>query len=159
MPVNLSLASAAPAGKSADSQRKRDWDALADLDGAAAYQAMVRLAADPAPTVALVEERLLPVALPPAKQLQQWIADLNLGTFETRDKASAELRKLGPIAEVALKTALEANPPLEAKRRLEGLLAALVHEEIDQPAGDNLRTIRAIHLLENLGTPQARRLH
>ena len=152
------FASAVPAGKSEDAQRKRDWDALAELDVLAAYQAMVRLAADPAPTVALLEKCLHPVALSPAKQLQQWIADLNSTNFETRDKASVELKKLGPLAEVALKTAIEANPPLEAKRRLEGLVAALVNEEIDQPAGDTLRTIRVVHLLEDLGTPQARRL-
>jgi WD40 repeat protein len=147
-----------PSEKWDDAERKRAWGALAGLDTMAAYQAMTRLSADPTNTVALLEARLAPVVAPPAKQVRHWIADLDSVNFETRDQASTQLKKLGTLAKPALQTALKAKPDLEVKRRLEALLAQLGNEEIEVPAGDTLRTLRAIQLLEILGTPAARRL-
>jgi hypothetical protein len=58
--------------------------------------------------------------------VQRWIEGLNSETFAMRDKASAELAKLGGLAEGAMRTALKAKPSLETQQRLEKLLNRLL---------------------------------
>jgi hypothetical protein len=51
--------------------------------------------------------------------------------------------------------ALQANPSLDLRQRLEGLLKRL---DLGKLAGDDLRLLRAVEALEAMGTAQARRL-
>jgi hypothetical protein len=145
-------------GKWDDAQRTRAWDALAALDCEAAYAAMARLALDSAGTAAFLDKRLTAVVAPSAKQLDQWIADLGSKNFETRDRAATQLQKVGILAQPAMQIALKANIDLEQKRRLEGLLAQIGNDEIELSAGDQLRVLRAIQLLEWLRSSEARRI-
>jgi len=64
------------------------------------------------------------------------------------------LKELGPRAEPALRTALQAKPSLEQRRHIEELLAAAP----SPPTSEELRQLRALIVLERIGTPQARRL-
>lgn len=133
------------------------WSALADPDAAASYRAMCRLLAAPAETLALLRQHLKPVEVVDEKRVAQWIADLDADAFAVREKATEELRKLGELAEPALRKMLEARPSPEMRRRLQELL-----DEVGQrqwrPTAEDLRQLRTIEVLERLGTPEARRL-
>jgi hypothetical protein len=59
------------------------------------------------------------------KKVEQWLRDLNSDSFETRERATRELEKLGRDAKSMLREALKAGPELEVRRRSEGLLAKL----------------------------------
>ena len=54
--------------------------------------------------------------------LARLIRQLDNDSFEEREKASAELEKLGKEAEDSMRKALADNPPVEVKVRLERLL-------------------------------------
>src|SRR5205085_2313678 len=93
----------------------------------------------------------LPAALDLA-HVKRCIAHLDSDDFETREKASLELERLGRDAEQLLRDALAARPSAEAKRRVVELLDNL--KEDDSP-----RTrcwSRAVFVLERVGTPEAR---
>ena len=55
-----------------------------------------------------------------------------------------------------LRDALKTNPPAEAKKRIETLLAAFAPPAV--PEGEVLRGVRAVWALERIGTADARRL-
>jgi hypothetical protein len=90
------------------------------------------------------------------RHLRQWIADLDSDTFATREKATQELEKLGRAVEASLRAALAADPPLEAKRRLEALLDRLGTEAALTP--EQQRDVRAVRVLEVAGTPEAKKV-
>jgi hypothetical protein len=60
---------------------------------------------------------------------------------------------MGEAAEAGLRKALAAGPSAEVTRRLERLLLNLRSTE---PAGERLRTLRALQVVELMGTPEAR---
>jgi hypothetical protein len=68
---------------------------------------------------------LKPRAPKDRKQIDQWLADLNDDSFQKREKAKQELQKVGNDAKPFLREALKAQPPLEARRRIEALLDKL----------------------------------
>jgi hypothetical protein len=89
------------------------------------------------------------------ERVVRWLADLDSARFAVRERASAELARLGDMARPDLKKALADHPALEVRRRVERLL-----EKIEQrvPAGDELRAPRAVEVLENIATPAASKL-
>ncbi len=101
----------------------------------------------------LLKEQLKPVKEPDAERVRTLIARLDDPTFDTREAASAELRKLGDAVKPALKAALDKKLSAEAKQRLEALLAAL---DQPRPAGERLREVRAVQALEAIAPPQSR---
>jgi RNA polymerase sigma factor (sigma-70 family) len=135
------------------------WDALAAKDAAAAHRALWELAADPAGTVAFLRGRLKPATRLDDKDIKQitaLIAQLDADSFAQRDQAQALLRKIGEPAVPALRRALTRKPgSLEQARRLEQILKELVPSA---PAGDALRSLRAVEILERIATPAARRI-
>jgi RNA polymerase sigma factor (sigma-70 family) len=139
-----------------DAALKTAWDALAEKDADAAYRAVQALAADPARSVPYLRERLPPVAPVEAKRLARLIAELDDDRFEVRDKAAAELEKLGGAALSALREALDGRPTPEARRRMEQLVEKQERERRSS-SGEPLRARRALEVLERAGTPEARR--
>jgi WD40 repeat protein len=131
------------------------WQALAGADAAAAHRALWRLAADPEGGTALLRARLRPVAAPEPARLAGLLADLDSERFAVRQRAMRQLEGLGDLAGPALRRAREGRLALEARRRLDLLLEKL---EQHPPAGDRLRALRAVEVLERVGTPGARRL-
>jgi WD40 repeat protein len=127
------------------------WTDLASNDAAKAYDAVRALAGDPAAAVTLLRDRLKPAAGPDAERVAKLIADLDAAAYAVRTRAEKELRRLGDQVAPALREALEANPSLELRRRLEGLLDGMN----GPPAGEQLRQLRALEVLERVGTPGA----
>jgi WD40 repeat protein len=144
----------APADESAAEQEAL-WTALLSTDGGQAYAAMGELMATPRETVAFLKTRLHPVAAVDPRHLSRLLADLDGKRFATREKAAQELEQLAELAGPALRKLLASQPPPEVRQRVEKLVARL---EQRVPAGEALRTQRALELLEQIGTPEARQL-
>jgi WD40 repeat protein len=135
------------------------WADLGGDDVARAYRALQALAVVPERAVPFLAARLQPAtARVDAKRLARLLADLDSGQFRVRAKAAAELEALGETAEPALERALEGEAALEKRRRLQQLLGK-VHQLRDRPPPpERLRQLRALELLEQVGTVEARRL-
>lgn len=127
------------------------WADLAGADGVKAGLAVDQLSADPKRTLAWLQEHLRPVAGVDEKRLAQLVADLNDGRFAVRERATAELEKLGDLAEPALRKVKDSQPNLELAQRVDRLLQG--GREL---APDVLRGVRAVEVLEHTGTPDAR---
>jgi tricorn protease-like protein len=140
-----------PADLGAD-QVKVLWDTLAEVDAAKAYQAALSLAASPKSAVPLLRDRLKPAAPVDAKRLDKLVADLDHDSFQERERATEELERLRDQAGPALRKALQRDPSAEVKGRATRLLKQI---EIPNVAPDLLREVRAIEVLEMIGTPEA----
>jgi WD40 repeat protein len=120
-----------------------------------AFAARWALAGSPERALPLLRERLKAVSPADPRLLRRLIANLDGDEYETRTRAQKELAKLGDRAREALLEELKNKPSLEAHRRIEGLLQAL-RPPFTEP--DLLRSLRAIAVLEDIGTPQARKI-
>jgi WD40 repeat protein len=129
------------------------WVDLRSGDAAAAYRAIALFAAYPKASVPYLRPRLDAVAAEP-ERLARLIADLDSDTFQTRQKASAELADLAEVAEPALREALKNPPSAEVRRRAEDLLEKAKTTPYDL-RGERLRTWRALEALEMCATPEA----
>jgi hypothetical protein len=125
-----------------------------DEEGAKkALAGLVALSKSPRTAVPFLKERLKPVTPADPKKINQTIADLDSGNFQTREDAAKTLESLGPVAAPAMEKKLLDNIPLEVRKALEGIL-----QRIDDRAmtSQELQSIRAIEALESIGTPEAR---
>jgi RNA polymerase sigma factor (sigma-70 family) len=138
-------------------QDKPPVDPFADLqsrDGPKVYRAFWALAADPkAP--AWLRDRIAPrrVDYHP-ERVAKWLADMEDSRFQVRIAARRALTELEGSARSALAAALDKTPALETKRRLRQLLEALDGE----PAGSELRALRAVRILERQRSAASRRV-
>jgi RNA polymerase sigma factor (sigma-70 family) len=130
------------------------WEALPATDAARADEAVWSLAASPGRALRLLRERLRPASAATVGQMRRFIADLDSRRFAAREAATRELARLGLLAEPALRQALAGASP-EARRRLERLL---VGAQGPVPAGELLRELRAVEVLEHIGDAEAREL-
>lgn len=100
------------------------WDDLGGEDAEKAYRAVWALAAGADQAVPFFKEHLHPV--PKAgERVRRLIRDLSDDKFRVREKAAAELARLGKPAAPALRRALQGKPSLEARRRIEALLRGI----------------------------------
>jgi dipeptidyl aminopeptidase/acylaminoacyl peptidase len=129
------------------------WDFLAG-DAARAQSAVAEMIEAPGTAVPLVAKALPPASEVAPEKLRAWIADLDHDEYERRERASRELERQGGRAEPAVRAALEAKPPPEARRRLEQLLEHLA----EGSSPEWRRSVRALQVLEAVGTPEARRV-
>jgi RNA polymerase sigma factor (sigma-70 family) len=134
------------------------WADLARDDGGKVYAAVRLLRADPARSVPFLQKRLAPKDDgPDPKKVKQLIADLDSDEFDKRDAATKELERLGHAVESQLRDALAANPSLELTRRVERLLKRL-EEQRQSLTAEQQRDVRAVRVLEQVATPEARKL-
>jgi hypothetical protein len=133
------------------------WDDLAGKDAARAYRSVWMLVNVPEQSLALIGSRLRPVVRPNPECLARLIAQLDDDAFAVRVQAEADLKKLGKKAESALRAAMKATDSAEARSRLKRLLARLEarKEKAEAPAGEGLRELRAVEVLERVGTAAA----
>src|SRR5262249_47714633 len=86
------------------------------------------------------------------QKLNRLVADLEDDEFDVREQATEDLKEAGHLAEAALRTALAKGPSLEGKQRIGKVL-----KSIDPPAPQRLRFLRAVEVLEAIGSPEARK--
>ncbi len=130
------------------------WERLAGADARAAYAAGWQLAADLEGSTVLLRERLQPVPAADAAQVARLIGELNGARFAVRDRANEELARLGEAAAPGLRQALARRPAEELRRRL----LKLVERLEGVPSGARVREVRAVEVLERIGTAEARRV-
>jgi hypothetical protein len=145
----------APTKGPGDKEIARWWADLASADAGAGYAALWRLAAAPGAAVPFLRGRLTPVTQAGVEEISQAIVDLGSKVFAVRQRAFERLRGLGRTAAPELRAALRKEAPLEVRRRVEQLLDGLEHGPV---AGEWLRSVRALAVLEHAGTPEARQL-
>jgi RNA polymerase sigma factor (sigma-70 family) len=142
-----------PGREGPPSDRRALWGDLAGPDAGCAFGAVAQLVAAPEHAVALLRECLAPAPPLDPKRMARLLADLGDDRFAVRERASAELRELGPAVRPVIERALGEGPALEVRRRLEAL-----REKIDRRplGGDALRAVRAVEVLERIGSDEAR---
>ena len=131
------------------------WQILATNDGSKAFVAICDLTASPKEAVSWIKVNVKPAAAVETKRIEDLIAQLDDNQFKVREKATAELYKIGEPIVPALVKVLEGNLTLETKRRLEEIRNRLTTKVLQ---GDRLRNYRAIEVLERIGTPEARQV-
>jgi RNA polymerase sigma factor (sigma-70 family) len=130
------------------------WTDLAGADARKARTAVWSLVEAPEAALPLLKSRLRPIERTKPEDIQRLIADLGSATFTVRREAQQKLGILGVEAEPALRNALQAgNLPLETKRRVQALLDGPAPRSV--PTGEGLRRLRAIHVLEQIGSRDA----
>jgi hypothetical protein len=127
------------------------WSALAGDDAHAAWIAIWKMAAAPRQVLPLLRQRLKPAQPLPADEVDRLIDDLDSSDFAQREAASKRLAELGERVVPVLEKALKAGPTLEKCRRIENLLPT---SEIVR-SRDVLQAVRAIEVLEHIGTTEA----
>jgi WD40 repeat protein len=126
------------------------WDDLASEDADRAYRAINALVLSGDQAAALLRKNLSPVQ---GDGVTTLIARLDDDEFAAREKARAELARLGKFAEAALRKALAANPSAEAQKQLEELLKGIAdHRFVPERA----RGLRAVEVLEAVGSAEAK---
>jgi RNA polymerase sigma factor (sigma-70 family) len=133
---------------------ERLWAALAGTDGPRAHRAVWRLATASRQSVPFLAERLRPVSRVEDERLARLTTDLDSDQFAVRNRAQKELSQLGELAEPAVRRALAGQCSPEVRRRLEALLAEV---EGRNWSPEQLRALRALEVLEHIGTADARR--
>ncbi len=130
------------------------WGDLGDADAGRADAAIWALVAAPQQALALLKKNVRPTPDAPP-DWRAWVKDLGSAQFTVRDKASRELEALGERAYPVLKQELTGTPTLELRHRIERLLGKLAYP-LKSP--DTIRELRAVEILEHIGTEQAGRV-
>jgi hypothetical protein len=139
-----------PAAQALDRELQGLWAGLADDDPAGAARAIWKMTETPQATVRFLKAQLRPIAPVDARQIARWVADLGSDRYRVRKEATDAL-EVTDQALAALHHALEGNPALETRRRLEQIL-----ERLEQsPPARHVRALRALEVLEHIGTPEA----
>ncbi len=120
--------------------------AKSDFGGkpAVARRAIHVLAAEPVAGFAYAKSVTTPATDGDIQRYEKWIANLDAAAFADRDTGSRELATAGWRAESLMQRTLKETDSPEVRQRLETLLAK-----------PDVRAIRAIELLERIGTPEA----
>ncbi|HEY7424102.1 MAG TPA: hypothetical protein VH682_07690, partial [Gemmataceae bacterium] len=135
-------------------QREMFWNDLAEADGGRAFAAIIHLADEPKQTMPLLRDRLHAAKAPSAEELRRLLAELDDPRFARREAAAKRLAELAELADSALHEALQGKPTLEVRRRIESLLAAPRRP----PTPEERRHLRAVRVLESIGTVEARQV-
>jgi WD40 repeat protein len=153
--TRLIRSQSAPAAKLQPQALDVLWTDLASTDAAGAFAALRELSASSEQAVALIRQRVHPASAPNAERLARLLMDLHSDRFEVRRQAESDLEGLGELAEAALRQALADGPPLDLRKRLERLLENL---SVPVHRAGQLRDLRAVELLELIGSAEARQM-
>jgi hypothetical protein len=131
------------------------WENLLELDGRKAFLAIHALARRPEQSVPFLRSRLQPVKRPEGVEVARWIQSLDADEFAVREQAMADLAQCGETTEAELRRAAsDEQRSAEVRRRAKQLLAGLGSERLS-PSSERLRSLRALEVLEHIGTPEA----
>lgn len=129
------------------------WQSLGDREATAAHAAVWALVAARGASVELVRDRLAPATAVDLERVKRLIANLDEERFAVRQAAGRELERLDDVRVADLLRQVLANKPaLEVQRRAERVLATVA--SVAHP--ERARAVRAVEVLERIGTPEAR---
>jgi RNA polymerase sigma factor (sigma-70 family) len=138
-----------------EAEQAAAWQGLTDPDAEKAWPAMAKLLAAPEETVKLIRQHVHPIPKTSEEMRARIIRDLDSEEFAKREAASMELDRLGLTAVPRAKRELERAASAEVERRLRQFLSE--HDRPDLSPGE-LRSLRAVEILEAAATPAARQL-
>jgi WD40 repeat protein len=144
---------AAPREKLSPDRQRACWNDLVARDPKTAYKAMNLLLTDAPATVPFLGERLRVEPID-AEAVRGWLRDLDADDFAARERASRELGALVDRIEPRLQKALKNTTSLEVRRRLLDILKQSSEAKLSLPT---VRQLRAVAVLEQIATPEARR--
>jgi WD40 repeat protein len=144
-----------PKEKLSAKQSAQLWADLRNMDVTIAQRAVWTLAASKQ-AIGLLTERLQPIGPVKSDLIREFIADLDHNDFARREAASTQLARLINQAEPLLRDALETTKSPEQSKRLKTLLKGRETWAIQDP--DLLQAVRAIWVLQRIGTPEAKAL-
>jgi RNA polymerase sigma factor (sigma-70 family) len=137
-------------------QAVRLWDDLASDEATRSYAAAWQLVGTPSIAIQLIQDRLKPVEPIADDELQRLVAKLGDNDFIARETAHRQLQSYGERATAAIREALKLEVTAEQRRRLELLLNT--PRSVPLRSGATLHGVRAVGVLEWIGTPEARPL-
>jgi hypothetical protein len=143
---------AAKGGKRSEDDLKRAWEDLGSKEAEVGFRAISRLLNAPErQALTLLAE--LPRAEPLSeKQIARLIEGLDDDDPDVRERATEDLKYAGQRAEKALRAALAKPPSLEVKKRATAIL-----KNLTPLRPERLRFLRAVEVLEALGSPAAQK--
>ncbi len=133
----------------------KSWQALTTPDAVQGYTAILELAAASKDSLPWIKDRLKPAERIDPKHIEGLIGKLDDGQFKIRQAATSELQKIGERALPVIDKALAGKPALETQLRLEDVRKRVTGLLL---LGERLRIIRAIEVLERIGSPEARQV-
>jgi WD40 repeat protein len=128
---------------------------LAGNDARTAYRAIWGLAAAPDQAIVRLKAMIGDKLRTTPADIDRWIADLDHDRFAAREAATVRLTEAGTTAVARMEAALKDTKSPEQKRRLQAIVAAI--REAPVPP-DRLFAVRIQVVLEQIGTPEARKL-
>jgi WD40 repeat protein len=134
---------------------EKSWADLATAKGQVVLTLFEGFASQPKETVRFFKEHLKPAAAPNTERIAKLILELGAAKYEVREKAHRQLLALGEQAEPMLQNSVSKPNNAEAKRRIETLFKELASPPVEP---DTIRQLRAVELLEQIGTSDARDL-
>jgi WD40 repeat protein len=130
------------------------WTDLGDSDAGRAWRAMWAMVEAPNLAVPFFRERLRPIGIPEPARVSKLLANLYSDNFDERNAATKELEALGELAEPQLRREHDVCRSSDVRRTLAELLKKL--EPMQAPPG--LQALRAVAVLEHIGSPEARKI-
>jgi hypothetical protein len=135
------------------------WEALDSLDGRAAYRATGSLTADPTAAVATIRSGFAGQAEAKTR-VKRWVTELDHDEFRVREAARRNLIKAGLRSAVAINDPARKKLGPEGEERIRQVLDELDQQGLRVPEsglyGEPLRLVRAVRVLEMIGTKEAR---
>jgi WD40 repeat protein len=133
------------------------WRELGSENAQQAYGVILRLSSSPEDAVALFRSTLKPAAAAPeATELKRLARQLDSQRFGERETATVRLKDAGKAAVPALLEVLKQSPSTELRHRAEKLIDEITAPAL--PGGGDIRSTRALEVLEKVNTPEARDL-
>ncbi len=142
-----------------EAERKALWIDLGSDSAMKAKTAIDRLVRSRSVAIAFITAKLSPLAAPVVPAITTHVQELDSDDFATRENAMHNLRAHGAKAELALRRRLEDSTSLEMRHRIETLLESIPAPLLKLPvSGDTLREVRAVEVLEHIGSPEAQKV-
>jgi WD40 repeat protein len=130
------------------------WAELGGDDAVRAYSAVRMLSATPKETIPFLTQRVNPpIGNAAYERIPRLIADLDDEDGNVRDKAAAELERLGQVAHAALRKALQ-HDSAEVRRHARRLLE--IKGDAPPLSAEEVQMVRAIEVLQIIGTPDVK---
>jgi hypothetical protein len=139
-------------GSLSDDALQELWDVMRGDDPLDLYGCLQTLTANPAQAVPFLRKRLSPVPKADEERIERLVLDLHKGDYNTRKRAVVALRKLGAAVAPALRRAQEKGVYDELLRRLYFEFESLA------PKPEQLRAVRALRVLEQIGSAESAKL-
>jgi len=146
------VAAADPAKPAVRNPLDAPWEDMAGADDVKALRAIAFFSKTPKESLAYLKANVKPILID-AKMIAVWIGDLESEQFAVRERARVELEACGEYAVQYLEAALDGKPTLNTRKQIETILKRLKSPE--RPARW-VQTVRALALLEQFGTPEAK---